>query len=132
MRAQLIRSQIFLIAFLTLFGCSQINSPEVKEMTVQDLKEHLDSGEPLELYDVRTPEEIATAKIAGAVVFSETIRRTVENGSKVSTIVLFCHHGGRSRKAAEALLGHGHKNVYNLVGGIDAWSREIDPTVSRY
>ena len=43
-----------------------------------------------------------------------------------------CHHGTRSHAAAEGYLRKGFRNVYNLTGGIDAWSREVDPTVRRY
>ena len=47
-------------------------------------------------------------------------------------IALHCHHGVRSRAAAEELLREGFTNVYNLEGGIEAWSRDVDPSVPRY
>jgi monothiol glutaredoxin len=46
--------------------------------------------------------------------------------------VFQCHHGGRSRAAAERFLAEGYKRVYNLEGGIDAWSQQIDPSIARY
>lgn len=48
------------------------------------------------------------------------------------TIAVICHHGSRSANAAAFLLQHGLTNVYNVVGGIDAWTREFDPSVSLY
>jgi rhodanese-related sulfurtransferase len=47
-------------------------------------------------------------------------------------LVVMCHSGGRSRRVAEFLLGNGFAQVFNLKGGIDAWSTEIDPQVPRY
>ena len=47
-------------------------------------------------------------------------------------MVFQCHHGMRSLKAAEHFLTQGFKNVYNLEGGIDAWSQTVDPSVRRY
>ena len=47
-------------------------------------------------------------------------------------LVLHCHHGGRSQQAAEQFVALGFTRVYNVVGGIDAWSQEIDPEVPRY
>jgi monothiol glutaredoxin len=47
-------------------------------------------------------------------------------------LVLHCHHGGRSQAAAEHFRSRGFTNVHNLVGGIDAWSTDVDPSVPRY
>ena len=47
-------------------------------------------------------------------------------------LVFHCHHGGRSQRAAEYFRDQGFRNVHNLVGGIDAWSQEIDSSVPRY
>ena len=56
----------------------------------------------------------------------------VFTGRTGTAIALHCHHGVRSRAAAEQLLREGFTNVYNLEGGIEAWSREVDPSVPRY
>lgn len=48
------------------------------------------------------------------------------------TIVVYCHHGVRSHAAGRVLLALGHRDVRSLVGGIDAWSLQVDPTVPRY
>ena len=47
-------------------------------------------------------------------------------------LVVMCHSGGRSRRVAEFLLGNGFTNVFNLKGGIDAWSTQLDSRVPRY
>jgi monothiol glutaredoxin len=46
--------------------------------------------------------------------------------------VVQCHHGVRSQRAAEELVAAGFRDVHNLVGGIEAWSRDVDPEVPRY
>jgi monothiol glutaredoxin len=51
---------------------------------------------------------------------------------KDTPLAFHCHHGGRSQTAAEHFAGLGYTNVSNVVGGIDAWSQEIDPDVPRY
>jgi monothiol glutaredoxin len=58
--------------------------------------------------------------------------RELQALDKTSAVVFHCHHGGRSRAAAERFVAEGFRNVYNLRGGIDAWSLEIDPRVPRY
>ena len=47
-------------------------------------------------------------------------------------IVVVCHHGGRSIQVASFLVQNGFTNVYNLSGGVDAWAREVDPTMATY
>jgi len=49
-----------------------------------------------------------------------------------ATTVVICHHGMRSRQVARYLEKSGFTDVINLYGGIDAWSREIDPAIARY
>jgi monothiol glutaredoxin len=56
----------------------------------------------------------------------------LETGPKDRTLVVQCHHGVRSLRAAEELVAAGFRDVYNLVGGIEAWSRDVDPEVPRY
>jgi monothiol glutaredoxin len=49
-----------------------------------------------------------------------------------TTLVFICHHGIRSKTAAEQFLAQGFKNVFNVEGGMEAWSRDVDPDVPRY
>ncbi len=114
------------------FRVDNPNAPRVQAMSVRELKARLDAGEAFELLDVRTPEERAIAAIPGAVLLNESEAARIEGLSKETTLVLHCHHGGRSQQAAEQFVSLGFRQVYNVVGGIDAWSQEIDPDVPRY
>jgi monothiol glutaredoxin len=104
----------------------------VRPMSAGELKSRLDRGEPVGLYDVRTPEERATASIAGSVLVDADVARRIEALPSDALLVFHCHHGQRSQAAAEHFAAQGFTNVHNLEGGIDAWSREIDPSVPRY
>jgi monothiol glutaredoxin len=106
--------------------------PPVGQMSVRTLKEKLDAGEPLELIDVRGPDERAKAVIDGARPWNEETDRRLEGLPKDTLIVCHCHRGGRSQQVAEYLRRKGFTNMHNLTGGIDAWSQEIDPQVPRY
>lgn len=115
------------------FRISNPNEPgKVRQLSPTVLKGWLDEGKELTLFDVRTAEERATASIAGAVHLDDTGRQTLAGLSKDAVIVLHCHHGMRSQTAAEEVIAGGFKNVFNLSGGIDAWSQSVDTTVPRY
>jgi monothiol glutaredoxin len=115
------------------FRIDNPNAPNrVEAMNVADLKQRLDAGEVFELLDVRTPEERATASIRGSVLLTEDVARRLEAMPREAMLVFQCHHGGRSQAAAEHFAALGFSNVWNLTGGIDAWSQEIDSAVPRY
>ncbi|HVP30036.1 MAG TPA: Grx4 family monothiol glutaredoxin [Myxococcota bacterium] len=115
------------------FRIDNPNAPNaVKSLTAQELKAKLDAGEPLRLIDVRTPDERATASIPGAELLTPELAKQLEALPKDHVLVFHCHHGGRSQKAAEHFAAAGFRNVYNVTGGIDAWSREVDSRVPRY
>lgn len=104
----------------------------VRQIGPKDLKGLLDAGKIGAFYDVRTEKERAIASIAGAKLLDDDALNALEQLPKDTVIALHCHHGGRSNAAAEHLLRKGFKNVYNLAGGIEAWSRDVDPKVPRY
>jgi monothiol glutaredoxin len=106
--------------------------PRVKAMMPAELKKKLDAGESLELFDVRTPQEREIARIEPARHLDEETAEHISKLDKGTPLVFFCHHGGRSQAAAEHFLSEGFTNVHNVIGGIDAWSREVDPKVARY
>jgi rhodanese-related sulfurtransferase len=85
------------------------------------------------LLDVREPWEHEKARIEGArlIPMREIPGRIGEIG-KEQEVVAICHHGGRSMQVAMFLEKQGFKRVHNLVGGIDAWSRSVDPAVPLY
>ena len=106
--------------------------PVVKQMDVSTLNANIESGEPVYLFDVRGPDERAKAQIKVAVPFDEAAEQLIETLSKDTSLVFHCHGGGRSQAVAERYRLRGFMNVYNLAGGIDAWSLHVDPTVPRY
>ncbi len=115
------------------FKIDNPNRPAVvRETSPKDLKALLDSGKITHFYDVRTDKERGVAKIAGAKHLDDATMADIEALPKDTPIAFHCHHGGRSRGASEHFLKLGFKNVYNMAGGIDAWSRDIDPSVPRY
>lgn len=105
--------------------------PMVRQIPPKELKALLDAGKVTHLYDVRTPKERDTAKIGGTLLDDDAMA-AIDALPRDTPIAFYCHKGGRSRAAAEHFLKQGFKQVYNLVGGIDAWSTEVDPKVPRY
>lgn len=106
--------------------------PRVRTLSAKELKAKLTAGEPLRLYDVRGEGERAVAQIAGSLPLTEAALAEIERLPKDTVLVFQCHHGMRSQAAAEAFVQKGFRNVYNLQGGIDAWSQQVDPSVRRY
>lgn len=93
-----------------------------------------DSSRPAPvLLDVREPWEVATAQIDGIVhIPMREIPARSEELDDDAEIVCICHHGGRSANVGMFLEARGFKRIYNLLGGIDAWSRQVDPNVPKY
>jgi monothiol glutaredoxin len=106
--------------------------PRVKSLTVTELKAWFDSGKNFKLFDVRGEDERDIAKIEAARMLDSDGERELLSLDKKTAIVFQCHHGSRSRSAAERFLRLGYSNVYNLEGGIDAWSQAVDAKVARY
>ena len=104
----------------------------VKQLQAIELKKKLDNGEDIFLLDVREEWEFALASIDGSENFpmGEVIDRQQEFSFE-EEIVVICHYGERSQLAAQELVECGF-NVYNLIGGIDAWSQVVDSNVPRY
>lgn len=117
-------------------GGFQIDNPNapasVKPLSAAELAVKLKAGEALRLYDVRTDQERAIASIAGARPLDAAAQAELESLPKDTVLVFHCHHGMRSQAAADAYVRKGFKKVYNLSGGIDAWSQSVDPKVPRY
>jgi sulfur-carrier protein adenylyltransferase/sulfurtransferase len=106
----------------------------MQEITASELKIRLDAGEDLQLIDVRQPDEFAFARIPGAklIPLSEILNRQGEIDESRETVVL-CKMGGRSARAIEALQRSGFTgSLRNLIGGITAWSNDVDPSVPKY
>ena len=87
------------------------------------------------LLDCRTPEEHATARIAGSLLIpmQELPERLAEiEAWRDQPIIVHCHHGMRSLRVATWLREKGFAQVQSMQGGIDAWSADVDPSVPRY
>ena len=91
----------------------------------------IESGAPVELVDVRTDEERAVAKIDAVHLLDQTYHDALLRLERDTPIVFQCHHGVRSQQAAEYFRRAGFRNLYNLEGGIEAWSLLVDPSVPR-
>ncbi len=107
----------------------------VRQISPRELARMLANDHPAHLVDVRQPWEYETAALPGATLLplAELASRLGElNLASESLVVVYCHHGIRSRTGAQILEQVGFTNVFSLAGGIDAWSREVDPGVPRY
>lgn len=110
--------------------------PSPLEVEPLDVKRRLDAGEKLHLIDVREPHEFALAKITGAALIP---MRTVpgelqelDARADEGPLIVFCHHGVRSLNVVHWLREQGVEACQSMAGGIDAWSRVVDPSVPRY
>lgn len=99
-------------------------------ISVHELHKNL---ETLHLIDVRESWEWDIAHIFGAShIPLGDLLSNIDTLDKDRSTAVICHHGVRSAKAVGILLQHGFSAVYNVTGGIDAWSKEIDPSVPLY
>ena len=104
----------------------------IRQLSAPDLKALLDGGTAIELVDVRTHEERAMAAIDGSRLLDQSYHDELLLRDRDTPLVFQCHHGVRSQHAAEYFREQGFRNLYNLRGGIDAWSVLVDPSVPRY
>lgn len=99
----------------------------------RELSERLAAGETIHLLDIRTREEFDAVKLPGANLFTqEFMQEILANWSRTDLLVIYDHQGTRSMDAAAYFQGHGFEQIKSLRGGIDAWSAEVDPKLSRY
>lgn len=109
------------------------NAPApVAALSVQELEQRLGAGE-VTVVDIRSTGERARAPFPGPhEVLDEDSHDRLAALPKDTPLAFLCHHGNSSRQAAEHFRGLGFGRVFNIEGGIEAWSREIDPSVPRY
>jgi rhodanese-related sulfurtransferase len=105
----------------------------VREIRAADAAARLQQEPRPLLLDCREPEELTLARIAGAlhIPMGDTAVRLKEIDPE-REIIVFCHHGVRSRSVAAWLTSQGYESVASMTGGIHAWSREVDPGVPMY
>ncbi len=99
----------------------------------QELADRVQTGDKINLLDVRTREEWEAVKLPDAHLFTqELMQEILSNWSRENLIVIYDHDGARSMDAAAYFQGHGFANAKSLRGGIDAYSAEVDSTLARY
>jgi sulfur-carrier protein adenylyltransferase/sulfurtransferase len=107
--------------------------PAGPTLTVAELHARLARGAKPILLDVRTPQEWAICHLDGATLIPlQTLPARAAELPREAEIVCYCHVGARSAMAAAYLRREGYARARNLVGGIEAWAREIDPSMPRY
>lgn len=113
------------------------NFDQIAAISPQDLADRLNTPEPLQLIDVREPEEAAIVSLPDFQLLplsqygDWSPHILTQFNPEVETIVL-CHHGIRSAQMCQWLMVQGFTQVKNLTGGIDAYAYEVDPTLPRY
>ena len=98
----------------------------------EEVKAKVDAGESVRWIDVRTREEHEAVTISGAELFKPELQEDIFKEKPEGMIVLFDHTGKYVLDQVAWFRGHGLENAFGLTGGIDAWSREVDPKVMRY
>ncbi|MBB6189597.1 Grx4 family monothiol glutaredoxin [Rhodanobacter sp. MP7CTX1] len=105
---------------------------EIKSLSVQELKARLAAGN-ITLIDVRPAQARAlAAPLSQARVLEDEGYESLAALPKDTPLAFICHHGVSSRGMAERFAAHGFSDVYNVEGGMDAWSREVDSSVPQY
>ena len=105
----------------------------IQEKTVVELKAMMDNGEDFQLIDIREAYEFDICNLNGMLIPVDEIEENIEKISREKPVVLHCRSGSRSAYITEYLQNTYHfTNLYNLKGGILAWSNEIDPSITKY
>jgi adenylyltransferase/sulfurtransferase len=128
-----------LIDYDAFCGVTQAESDQnilqrsVPEITATELKARLDRGDELRLIDVREPHELNICHLDGAELLPlRTLLAEAARLDSAEEIVVFCRSGRRSAHAVRFLMEAGFRKVFNLAGGVLAWSDEVDPTMPKY
>jgi len=105
----------------------------MKEISAVQLKTMLESQSPPVVLDVREEWEWQRAHVdAARLMPMGDVPAHLDELDRSRGLVVMCHHGGRSRQIVLFLEQQGYDRAINLRGGIDAWSREVDPAVPQY
>jgi rhodanese-related sulfurtransferase len=105
----------------------------VGELEVEEFARWRSSGRSHVLIDVRTDDELAIARIDGAVhIPMHQFVQRIGEVPREEPIVVVCHVGERSYRVASFLIANGYTDVFNLEGGIDAYSERVDSSIPRY
>jgi sulfur-carrier protein adenylyltransferase/sulfurtransferase len=105
---------------------------KVPEITPKEFRARLDKGDDLFVLDVREPHERQICSLEGRLIPLGELPRRLHELDTSQEIVIYCRSGRRSAEAADFLQKAGYRKVFNLKGGILAWSDQVDPTVPKY
>ena len=118
--------------FCGIRGQEAAPTVSVPEITPKELKARLDRGDDLLILDVREPHEYQIANLQGYLIPLSDLPRRVNELDSSREIVAHCRSGKRSADAVDFLRQAGFRKIWNLKGGILAWSDEVDPKVPKY
>ena len=105
----------------------------IEELTPAEYLRRLESGELWQLVDVREPWEIETARLDKTInIPMRDVPSRHTELDPARPVAVICHTGGRSARVAGYLAAVGFPRVANIAGGIEAWSRDVDPSIPRY
>jgi len=114
------------------FCSGRTDATEFREMEPAELKAKLDAGEEFTLLDVRDPYESRICTIGGNLIPLNRLTELADSLNRSAPLVVYCHVGIRSAFAVRYLQSIGFKQVYNLRGGIHAWTLQIDSSLQTY
>jgi sulfur-carrier protein adenylyltransferase/sulfurtransferase len=116
-----------------LLTLEPLKKTAMNEITVQELKQLRESKADFQLIDVREEYEYDICNLGGELIPMAEVMDKAEAIAKDKKVVVHCRSGKRSASVIQALESHhGHKNLYNLKGGILAWIEEIEPSMTKY
>lgn len=122
-----------LVDYDVFCGITEESTPDLPEIDVHALAGRLERGDAIDLIDVREEYEWDVARIDGArLVPLDRVPEVLDTIDTGRDVVVYCKNGPRSAAAVSHLLSVGYRRVWNLRGGIDAWSEEVDQNVPRY
>jgi rhodanese-related sulfurtransferase len=105
----------------------------LSNLTPTEIHEVLTTRADIVLIDVREPAEYALAHIHGATLIPmQSLPQTLDTLPLDREIILYCHHGMRSEMAGNFLLSRGFARVSHMLGGIERWTDDVDPSVPKY
>ncbi|MEM7197670.1 MAG: rhodanese-like domain-containing protein [Pseudomonadota bacterium] len=106
---------------------------KIPQIEPQDAHLLLQEDTQAKILDVREPHECEICQIPESIkIPMHEIPERLQELSTDELLIVMCHHGGRSQNVAQWLAMQGRTRIYNLVGGIDRWAQEIDPSLRRY
>lgn len=105
----------------------------MKEISVQELRQKMEAGEDFQLIDVRESHERAYTNIGGDHIPMGRVMQSIDKIERKKTVIIYCRSGSRSSQVVSFLEEqHNFDNLFNLRGGILAWSTEIDASIKQY